>query len=329
MADTPLTIPTLIERGKWNDYRDEIWGDSYNWSWNRTPQEVKYVVIHHSVTEHEATPDYIASLHKARGWLGVGYHFIITKDGMVWYVGDVGTARANVLDMNEQVIGICLIGDFTQYNPSDDQILSAHDLCKFFITNSGVWPNLVSWDNVVGHKELQSTACPGTSWKGPSDSMYERIKNRIPYTPVVVEEDNYQVVYKGQVLATYERNPQTIIEEKDKEVKSLKETVSQEIQNNASLQSALSLQEKDNAELLASLRTVEKERDDCKSAFKEVKDWCQDLLGIDISSIEAVRGVSGALQALTACQTELKTLKDTASFSIVWKAGKYFLGRRK
>lgn len=183
MADTPLHIPDLVNRNKWRDYRKEIWGDSFNWSWNRTTRQVKYVVIHHSVTAHDASPDYIAQLHKNRGWGGIGYHFVITKDGIVWYVGDVGTARANVKDKNEQVIGVCLVGDFTQYNPSDDQILSAHDLCKFFVENTGVWPNLNGWEDVVGHKELQATACPGTYWKGPDDSMYERIKNRIPYTP--------------------------------------------------------------------------------------------------------------------------------------------------
>ncbi|MDD5146814.1 MAG: N-acetylmuramoyl-L-alanine amidase, partial [Candidatus Pacebacteria bacterium] len=107
MSDTPLHIPPLVKRGKWVDYRMPIWGNSFTWSWERRPDEVKYVVIHHSVTKHEATPDDIALLHKARGWGGIGYHFVVTKDGTVYYVGDLGTARANVLNLNEQVIGIC------------------------------------------------------------------------------------------------------------------------------------------------------------------------------------------------------------------------------
>lgn len=182
MANTSLYIPTLVKRGKFIDYRDPIWGDSYNWSWNRQPNEVKYLVIHHTVTSHDATPDDIALLHKARGWGGIGYHFVITKDGTVYYVGDVGTARANVLNMNEKVIGISLIGDFTKHLPSDAQIKSAHELCEFFLT-AGVWENLKSWDNVVGHKELQATQCPGNDWKDTSSALYNRIKDNIPYTP--------------------------------------------------------------------------------------------------------------------------------------------------
>lgn len=184
MSDTPLYIPKLIERKKFTDYRQPIWGDSFNWHWERTTKEIRYLVIHHSVTKHEATPDDIALLHKARGWGGIGYHFVITKDGHVYYVGDVGTARANVGGLNEKVIGILLVGDFTRHLPSDEQILSAHDLCKFFLDQTPVWPNLTTWEEVmVGHKELNATACPGADWKETASSLFNRIRGRIPYTP--------------------------------------------------------------------------------------------------------------------------------------------------
>jgi len=187
MADTPLYIPILEESKKFTDYRKGIWGYSYNWSWVRKWTSIKYVVIHHSVTNPTANSkddvDYIARIHKNNGWGGIGYHFVITKDGMVWYVGDISTARANVANKNEMVIGICLVGDFTKYNPSDEQIVSAHDLSKFLINDVLALTNLKDWGSMVGHKDLQATQCPGTYWKGVSDSIYERIKNRIPYTP--------------------------------------------------------------------------------------------------------------------------------------------------
>lgn len=182
MANNPLTISTLGD--KFVDYRDPIWGDSYNWSWNRQFSEVEYLVIHHTVTAHDATPDDIALLHKARGWGGIGYHFLIAKDGTVYYVGDIGTARANVLDMNEKVVGISMIGDFTQYLPTDEQIISCHKLCAYLL-ESGLFPNCKTWDKVVGHKELQATSCPGSSWdKTQSGDMWWRIKTGTQYTPI-------------------------------------------------------------------------------------------------------------------------------------------------
>jgi hypothetical protein len=202
MPDTTLFIPELKDR--FVDYRKDIWGDSFNWNWERKSTDVKYIVIHHSVTIHEATPDDIALLHKARGWGGVGYHFIITKDGKVWYVGDVSTARANVANMNEKVIGICMVGDFTKHLPSDEQISSAHLLCKFFI-NQPAWPNIKCWDDIVGHKELDATACPGTSWdKKQEGDMWWRIKTGTIYT----EQDqveNVEQATNDAAITTYEK----------------------------------------------------------------------------------------------------------------------------
>lgn len=187
MPRTDLFPSKLIELGKWVDYRDPIWGDSYNWSWARATHEVEWLVYHHTVTSLEATPNDIALLHKARGWGGIGYHFVITPDGVVYYVGDVSTARANVLNKNEKVIGIALIGNFMEANPTDEQIISAHYLGKYFL-DLAAYPQLKTWDgSVKGHKELQATACPGRYWRdvpGISDTVYERIKNKIPYSPV-------------------------------------------------------------------------------------------------------------------------------------------------
>lgn len=181
MADTPLHPQKLVEMGKWKDYRQQIWGNSFTWSWVRPWSQLQGILIHHSVTKHDATPDDIALLHKARGWAGVGYHFIIDKAGVVHYVGDISTARAHVQNKNEKFLGICLIGDFTKHLPSDEQIISAHELCKFFFFQTPSLPTLTGWHQLQGHKDQQATACPGSSWGG--GDMRDRIINRIPYTP--------------------------------------------------------------------------------------------------------------------------------------------------
>lgn len=164
------------------DLRGKLAGDSYNWSWIRKTTDIKYLVIHHSAGATTQTPQDIASFHvNTRGWGGIGYHFVIDVNGLVSYVGDLSTARANVKDKNEQVIGVCLIGDFTKELPSDRQIIAAHELSKFILFDlSGNFPNLKGWKSLVGHQDLQSTACPGDTWKGVS-GMRDRIINNIPY----------------------------------------------------------------------------------------------------------------------------------------------------
>lgn len=215
MGDTPLYIPTLEERKKFTDYRMGIWGNSYTWYAERSWPTIKHIVIHHSVTNAtnngKSDVDYIAELHRKRGWDGVGYHFIITADGMVWYVGDISVQRANVADKNDIVIGVCMVGDFTKGNPTDDQIISAHDLAKFFITEMPQLVNVKDWENgLKGHKELQATQCPGTNWKGVSDSIYERIKNRIPYTSVPIPEP--EIDWEKAYLELKQQNDDKVIE---------------------------------------------------------------------------------------------------------------------
>ena len=165
MAKIDLDIPSLAD--KFIDLRDSIPGDSYNFSWVRPSSQVNYLAIHHTAAPDTQTPNEIANFHiNSNGWGGIGYHFVISKEGVVYYVGDISTARANVANLNEQVIGICLIGNFTSIEPSAEQVDSCGKLCDFFINNYPDLPNIDSWDDVRGHKELpgQSTACPGNTW---------------------------------------------------------------------------------------------------------------------------------------------------------------------
>lgn len=166
MAKTDLNITSL--GSKFVDLRDTIPGDSYNWSWARLLSEVTFLAIHHTGGSDDQTPQEIATYHISNnGWGGIGYHFLIDKAGYVYYVGDISTARANVANLNEQVIGVCFIGNFVgDTEPTNQQLDSAHKLCDFLITQCPDLVNIKTWDTVKGHKELpdQSTSCPGDNW---------------------------------------------------------------------------------------------------------------------------------------------------------------------
>jgi hypothetical protein len=181
MPNTPVN-PDL-KGYQFTDYRQEIWGDSFNWDFVRQLSQVQKLVIHHTVTDHNATPDYIALLHKNRGWAGIGYHFVVSYDGHVWYVGDIGLGRANVANNNEKVIGISLIGSFDKELPSAHQILATNRLCKYFMESYPALVNINDWDDVWGHKDCvawagsEATTCPSPAWRNEGDSLFNRIKD--------------------------------------------------------------------------------------------------------------------------------------------------------
>lgn len=66
------------------------------------------------------------------------------------------------------------------------------------------------------------TLCPGTYWKGPDDSMYERIKNRIPYTPQTPPVDWKQ---KFEELDGKHSELETKYEQEKKEWEAAKKTI--------------------------------------------------------------------------------------------------------
>lgn len=85
------------------------------------------------------------------------------------------------------------------------------------------------------------------------------------FTPPQPEE-GYQVVHKGEILATYDKNPQTTIDEQSSKIKVLSDSNAMLTQDNAILSSTVTTLEGDNAELVAEIRKVNSELADCKSA---------------------------------------------------------------
>ena len=196
MAKIDLIIPSLENR--FVDLRGVLPGDAYNFSWERLLSEVNYLAIHHSSASDSQTPEEIANLHiNNNGWGGIGYHFLISKDGTVFYVGDISTARASVANLNEQVIGICLIGNFIEDRlPTNEQLDSTNRLCDFFISSYSDLVNVNSWDKVRGHKELsgQTTNCPGDNWEFWRTKIVEGISG------IKVESvDDVQTTYESQI----------------------------------------------------------------------------------------------------------------------------------
>jgi len=125
----------------------------------------KYVVIHTAAAANEDNvPVYqpasvIRDYHRSKGWLDIGYHYYIEKDGRI-VPGRAELARgAHCVDlgMNRKSIGICCAGhgDFADFLPA--QYASLYDLivsiCQRFS---------VTVCDVVGHRETGAPkTCPG------------------------------------------------------------------------------------------------------------------------------------------------------------------------
>ena len=129
------------------------------------------IVLHHSDTRRDTTAT-IDAAHRHRGWDGIGYHFVIGNgwnmpDGQVdptfrWVQQREGAhAGSSPLSkpFNEAGIGICLVGNFEEDQPSAYQEERLAELCAVLIRHlPGLTPA-----SIIGHRDVpgKQTLCPG------------------------------------------------------------------------------------------------------------------------------------------------------------------------
>lgn len=118
-----------------------------------------YIVVHCSDSPHGRgdTAGTIHGWHLARGWSGIGYHYVIEEDGRiipgrpVFRDSKKFWPGAHVRRYNNRSIGICLIGRDTFTDPQMESLRFQLDGLK------EIWPEA----KIVGHCELDnSKTCP-------------------------------------------------------------------------------------------------------------------------------------------------------------------------
>jgi len=128
------------------------------------------IIIHHSATERGNAAIFDKDHRENHGWDGVGYDFVIgngtdSGDGQVevtfrWRQQITG-AHCKTDDnwANEDGIGICLVGNFNNYLPSDRQIQSLAELTRFLQRRYNIRRS-----RIYGHGTTPGarvTDCPG------------------------------------------------------------------------------------------------------------------------------------------------------------------------
>lgn len=120
-----------------------------------------FIVVHCAATKPSMNigRKEIDQWHRQRGWLRIGYHYVIRRDGTVETGREVDTVGAHVLNNNHNTVGICLVGGLDesgkpQENFTDAQYDSLKTLIYQLLT---LYPSA----KVVGHNHFEKTrACP-------------------------------------------------------------------------------------------------------------------------------------------------------------------------
>jgi hypothetical protein len=146
----------------------------------RSLDQVRYLVVHHTGAPAEVGPQEIAAEHvETNGWPGIGYHYVIDPEGVVFRTQDHTTVSHHARQFNPVAIGIALAGDLSDVLPPPAQLDRTADLAARLLVDLGLPPA-----NVRGHREMVPTPCPGDLFLGVwRPRLAEAIAERLGASP--------------------------------------------------------------------------------------------------------------------------------------------------
>jgi len=100
----------------------------------RIRKKTTTVIFHHSCTDIGSVKAFRKYHVEVKKWEEIGYHFVIQKDGVVGSGRDTRYIGSHAYGRNSISIGICMVGNFHNYEPTVEQIEASgnlyHALCR-------------------------------------------------------------------------------------------------------------------------------------------------------------------------------------------------------
>ena len=119
------------------------------------------IILHHAEAS-SCTPQQIHQWHKANGWSGAGYHFLVRKDGTVYSLRPEWALGAHAAGNNYDSLGVCFEGAYMRETMGQTQIDAGRELVAYLKAKYGI-------SKVQAHRDVCPTDCPGTNF--PFDAI--------------------------------------------------------------------------------------------------------------------------------------------------------------
>lgn len=124
------------------------------------------IVIHHTgnsdsqgnYIDDDLSAAEIHDIHLGLGWVGIGYHFVVRKDGTIERGRPLWSQGAHAQGENWHTVGIHVCGNFEIAYPTPAQIESLSYLVGWIAEKYDI---PCDKNQIVGHCDLMPTACPG------------------------------------------------------------------------------------------------------------------------------------------------------------------------
>lgn len=182
-------LPPLIEQDIWREGLPEP-------KPNPSTTQVSHMVVHHSATSNSVT-NYTLAVRNIylyhvnnNGWNDVGYNYLIAPDGTL-YAGRDGQGKeddnirgAHFCAKNSYTMGICLIGNYSETQPSDSMLNTLEGLLAWKANKEEIHPlelefhpkgSSTGFDlaTICGHRDgYKAGVFSGCQTECPGDNFY-------------------------------------------------------------------------------------------------------------------------------------------------------------
>ena len=179
-------------------------GDKLYWPLEY-PAEVKKIIIHHTATssdldDPETAIRAIYQYHSVtRGWGDIGYNYLVAPDGSIYEgrAGGDGVVAGHASGYNTGSVGIALLGNYEESEISGEMMQGLTSLIYEKADLHDIDPNGAgnfrgeSIPNILGHRDVGSTACPGDHTYDYMDAIRNLVGNALDTRRNTNTDDDY------------------------------------------------------------------------------------------------------------------------------------------
>jgi hypothetical protein len=151
-------------------------------------KQTNRIILHHSLSGFSDV-ETIRRWHtlpkpSGNGWEDIGYHYVISRDGKCREGRHRTLIGAHAAGRNTDSIGVCMIGNFHEYEPTLEQVDAVarlyHQLCRLYSKSLKLEYHRPHIFNLFEPKSYQTfNSCPGS--KLDRVDMSEQCAKADPY----------------------------------------------------------------------------------------------------------------------------------------------------
>ena len=135
--------------------------------------DLNTIVIHHSAFSHASPAEIQGMQMDRRGFADVAYHFLVASDGTIYEGRDIHIRGAHVQGFNTGSVGIVLIGNFNDEEPTQAQTDSLGKLVDYLRFTYSI--RYLSGHRDYPHQSPDGTDCPGNNLYPLLPEMAEKL----------------------------------------------------------------------------------------------------------------------------------------------------------